>query len=678
MKLRKLCFIFSLLLLVNIAFAGNERGNGGDVVVCRNDNGEISSVELLDYYEGRILRGHVLIPGNNSSIDELSALLVSMIKQHSRSLAAYLKEGIENFNNNSSFLEDTVLPDISDSEHLIVPNGCSVEQIAVQIHDDYKFPGDNKYLIDKKLWDAVTDFNKFGLILHELIYKLAIDQKQKNSINTRYLTSMLTMYLVNGLTLDVHQYLELLHNAKLDASTDPVENLTVKIDNIEYYLIKEQLKFFKNGKLAFGIVKTGSINTNHGNIKLQKQSEVHFFNDGSYKNLSFIDQQVNFDSIKGFAEAIYFFPSGNIKSIYFNRDTDGGEYIKGEMYLDRLANIKFYDSMQMYTYNKYGSRDYFLNITGKNQFKKMTLLCDPSFSSSQNVYFYENGRIKMGRGCEFSDYRYISDTQEYIIENGSHPAWYIDGSLKSVYMYSDFTFHIKGKTYEICGDNNMTSFYNTGEFKAGKLCRDITVKVGGRNFMLKAGEYIGVHKTGKIKMLYVEYGFLNSKLKLKSEGNVITIPDGRYINLFENGKISQINFRNNWEGDDVCLLKDGVAFSFKYDVEIASFFSNGNIRTVEFNKTKVVQGFGPANEVIFSIEGELIGVNVNYLKKYISKQDLLVEIIGTIYLYPDKSLHKIKLKKDYMLLTTMSNNERELFKAGEYVELSRDGLVIEK
>jgi hypothetical protein len=36
---------------------GDKGGNGGDAVVCRNNAGEIIKAELLDYYEGRTMRG---------------------------------------------------------------------------------------------------------------------------------------------------------------------------------------------------------------------------------------------------------------------------------------------------------------------------------------------------------------------------------------------------------------------------------------------------------------------------------------------------------------------------------------------------------------------------------------------------------------------------------------------
>ncbi len=40
----------------NPAFAADKAGNGGNAVVCRNGGNSITSIELLDFYEARVLR----------------------------------------------------------------------------------------------------------------------------------------------------------------------------------------------------------------------------------------------------------------------------------------------------------------------------------------------------------------------------------------------------------------------------------------------------------------------------------------------------------------------------------------------------------------------------------------------------------------------------------------------
>src|SRR4051794_27132981 len=50
---------------------GHERGNGGDAVVCRDHDDKIISVELLDFFEARNMRGIYLDLGDDSlSVDQ--------------------------------------------------------------------------------------------------------------------------------------------------------------------------------------------------------------------------------------------------------------------------------------------------------------------------------------------------------------------------------------------------------------------------------------------------------------------------------------------------------------------------------------------------------------------------------------------------------------------------------
>jgi hypothetical protein len=49
----RLCVL--TMMFASIAKAGNEKGNGGDAVVCRDINNEIKSIDILDFFEARLL-----------------------------------------------------------------------------------------------------------------------------------------------------------------------------------------------------------------------------------------------------------------------------------------------------------------------------------------------------------------------------------------------------------------------------------------------------------------------------------------------------------------------------------------------------------------------------------------------------------------------------------------------
>ena len=58
------------LIFPMLGFAGDERGNGGDAVVCRDQVGKITKVELLDYYEARVMRNIQIDLGSDGTFSQ--------------------------------------------------------------------------------------------------------------------------------------------------------------------------------------------------------------------------------------------------------------------------------------------------------------------------------------------------------------------------------------------------------------------------------------------------------------------------------------------------------------------------------------------------------------------------------------------------------------------------------
>lgn len=181
--------LFLLLLSIN-SHAAKEVGNGGDAVVCRDSTGAIQKAELLDYYEARTLRA--LVPKFLDTADyagSLKLLLERLARQEPQRAAAYAKQA-EGFTAEASILPGVELVDIPDSRHVVVPRGCAVEQAVIQ--NSPRFPRDKRYVVSKEIWDALDGANRAGLVLHELIYREAIDgAKADDSITVRYLTSLI-------------------------------------------------------------------------------------------------------------------------------------------------------------------------------------------------------------------------------------------------------------------------------------------------------------------------------------------------------------------------------------------------------------------------------------------------------------------------------------------------------
>ncbi len=181
-----LCVGFAQWLLpISIAYAGHEVGNGGNGVVCG------ASVELLDVYEARVLRGleFAAVNGQDPFTIALSRTAV-LEKIDPRSAKIYAKF-IEKLRSDISFEKKLTLGPIDDSKHVFVPKdrSCKVRQLAVLRKS--VLPGEKVVLIDEGLWAKLSIRDKAGLLLHEAIYKHLADLDEKTSVNARYFVSLL-------------------------------------------------------------------------------------------------------------------------------------------------------------------------------------------------------------------------------------------------------------------------------------------------------------------------------------------------------------------------------------------------------------------------------------------------------------------------------------------------------
>lgn len=180
-------FILSLgwIALLSPAYANDVVGNGGDVVNCPN------SVTMLDLYEGESIRKiipDVSLTGVDEKVTVENAL--NRMRAFDPVRADVYQQLANEFWQEVSFVPNASLVDIPDSQHVAVPHGCKIEQVAIQIKP--KFPEDPRYIVDKSLWDRMPTLDRASLILHEIIYREALELKQKNSKRARYFNSILS------------------------------------------------------------------------------------------------------------------------------------------------------------------------------------------------------------------------------------------------------------------------------------------------------------------------------------------------------------------------------------------------------------------------------------------------------------------------------------------------------
>lgn len=173
----------SILLLMGFASAclartGNENGGGGASVVCRNADKSIISAETLDLYEGRNIYGlNIAEPGGDipSIIEELKMRLRNSLEQPEIHLFPLIDrvQSILKFTG-----QDAVLTPIDDVLPIALPANCAIEQLANYVDDDL-------LVVQKTIWDALSNAQRAALILHEAIYRLERYSGAKSSRRTR-------------------------------------------------------------------------------------------------------------------------------------------------------------------------------------------------------------------------------------------------------------------------------------------------------------------------------------------------------------------------------------------------------------------------------------------------------------------------------------------------------------
>lgn len=177
--MKKIILTLAFLSAVK-AFAGTDVGNGGDVVVCKDKNNKITSVELLDFFEARVVNNYVLKHGAYSlPLEEKVKVLIDRmgISQKDK-VALYAKLNL--FFKEAAILDNINLIDVNDSAHVAVPVGCSIEQIAIQVEPQTSLA--KRYTVSKFYWDRIDDFNKAGLIFHEIIYGLNLPAENSRGV----------------------------------------------------------------------------------------------------------------------------------------------------------------------------------------------------------------------------------------------------------------------------------------------------------------------------------------------------------------------------------------------------------------------------------------------------------------------------------------------------------------
>ncbi len=263
--------ISAFILIISFSAIANEKGNGGDAIVCRNSQGKIESSELLDYYEGREFRKVSHHFHENLSdleyFDKLGKQLTQFderFKDLGKEAHSFV-EAIEKFKRENTkrtgvyIFTDHPLADINDSLHLTFPRNCKVEQLAIRTYTNYV----EGFIFNSEILRSLKPDDLRGIILHELIYKFFHQwAKAENSLGSRYFHQILTSLPLEEFTF--HDYMNLQEIMNETHGSHIYNEITKGGErySLEKFLFEQtgEIKLVRHNRVLFYLNDDGSLN----------------------------------------------------------------------------------------------------------------------------------------------------------------------------------------------------------------------------------------------------------------------------------------------------------------------------------------------------------------------------------------------------------------------------------
>lgn len=191
-------FLFSTLIVFlfssGVAQAGHEKGNGAYGLDCYfPSRGSVAFLyDVMEAYQRYGLRIHD--PRQNSrdyDLANLAILYVEGLERLDPPRAAKYKGWIKSFKSEAKFLSSIELTDTEDLGVGIIPEGCKLQQMVVQVSS--VLPRGPRYLINAEVWKKTDFFNRAATLVHEVIYRDLIESNPavSTSEGVRYLNMLL-------------------------------------------------------------------------------------------------------------------------------------------------------------------------------------------------------------------------------------------------------------------------------------------------------------------------------------------------------------------------------------------------------------------------------------------------------------------------------------------------------
>lgn len=179
--------VFFSFSTIAFSWGGDEKGNGGNVLVCQNN--QDVTYELLDFYEARVIYNYKTdLNYENEPWQNLVQKKIQQISIVSPLRAADYTKLLAEILENKIFLKDGEFVSSEDAGPVLIPDNCKIKQIASQ----FVHPVSKKrfFYFNLDVWNQLDSFQKAGLLLHEIILVEAIESGHQTSKRARHLNAL--------------------------------------------------------------------------------------------------------------------------------------------------------------------------------------------------------------------------------------------------------------------------------------------------------------------------------------------------------------------------------------------------------------------------------------------------------------------------------------------------------
>lgn len=169
--------IVLLVLLPMMAFAADTKGGGGGIVIaCYDKEGELTTVELLDLYEARKVKGLTLSDDFSGDFKSDALKIAAKVFKDKWGTELHSELMLRMTEIYRFIPRDAELELTNDAYPVFIPRGCKAKQVANYYNDDLIW-------VDEVLYEKMSYRDQLALAFHEMVYA---QERMAGITNSRY------------------------------------------------------------------------------------------------------------------------------------------------------------------------------------------------------------------------------------------------------------------------------------------------------------------------------------------------------------------------------------------------------------------------------------------------------------------------------------------------------------